>query len=158
MARVDRRTHLALYGNVALKRAYCEVCQTNAFVIGGKLQCCDRPYDTKPEVIRRESQPAPKRRRPGLTEQRAILEAQDYSCIYCQQRFDSIRYRGKKPFKLRIHWDHSVPFAHTMNNRVENFVAACHVCNPLKSDKIFDSLDDARVYLHTARLGKGYDF
>lgn len=41
-------------------------------------------------------------------------------------------------------------------NSTPNFVAACHVCNGIKSDKLFQTLDEARVFIQLAREAKGY--
>ena len=40
-----------------------------------------------------------------------------------------------------------MPYAYSLNNLSANFGAACHICNGWKSDHVFQSLDEARVYL-----------
>jgi hypothetical protein len=51
----------------------------------------------------------------------------------------------------QIHWDHVVPFVFSGGN--DGFVAACPWCNLHKSDKIFDTLEEARTYLALKRHG-----
>lgn len=155
---MSNKTFVSLYGNVAIQRAYCYACGGTAFVIDGYLQCCGRWWKHEPDRIKREVEPEYKRRGPGLKEQRQILEAQDYRCIYCECAFHSIRFRRNRPIRLRIEWDHDIPFAYSQNNHTSNFVAACQVCNGLKSDLIFKDLDEARIRLRMRRAEKGFDF
>jgi hypothetical protein len=49
-----------------------------------------------------------------------------------------------------------VPYAYSQDNGTPNFVAACHVCNGLKSAKMFRTIDEARGYLASKRAAKGY--
>jgi len=44
------------------------------------------------------------------------------------------------------------------DNAVSNFVAACQVCNSLKSDKLFQDIEGAKSYLSNSRKTRGYDF
>lgn len=149
---------IALYGNVAMPRAYCDRCQGTAWVMNGKLACCDNPITVAPTEFIREISPESIRRRPGDVAKRKILAEQDGRCFYCYVQFGSIRLRNGKPFQIRLHWDHELPYAYSQNNKEANFVAACHVCNGIKSAKIFQTEDDARVYLASARKRKGYDW
>lgn len=57
---------------------------------------------------------------------------------------------------LQVNWDHKVPFAYSQNNGNQNFVAACQICNRLKSRIMFNSLEEARVYLYYKQIEKGY--
>lgn len=59
---------------------------------------------------------------------------------------------------LRLEVDHIVPTAWTGErlDRPENLVASCQVCNRLKSDKIFASVDDARRHLDRRWVQEGY--
>ncbi len=149
---------LSLYGNVAIPKAFCRKCNTNAFVIDGEFACCGSSTTDTPKQIKREIEPEQRRRRPSVSRRKQILEEQDNRCIYCEQRFGSVRFRGSKMIHLKIHWDHSFPFAATQNNSDGNFVAACHVCNAIKHSSIYRDLADARIHLADARKQKGYDF
>jgi len=56
---------------------------------------------------------------------------------------------------LRINFDHVVPFAYSQNNYRHNFVAACHICNSIKSSMMFNTLDEARAYIVATWVVKG---
>lgn len=149
---------LSLYGNVAIKRGFCPSCESMAFVIDEKLQCCDAPFTEAAEKIRREFEPVYRRKTPPTKDRRRILAEQDYRCIYCEQAFGATRFRSGKPVLLKLNWDHSIPYTYNADNRAINFVAACHVCNGLKGDLIFRDLEDARLHLSNKRKEKNYDW
>lgn len=87
----------------------------------------------------------------------AQLEAQDWRCFYCERGFGAKVWRGSNFIELRVEWDHMVPYSFNQNNGASNFVAACRVCNALKSDRMFQSVDAAKVYLNAAWKEKGYE-
>ena len=47
------KTHVALYGNVAMAREWCEDCNRYALVISKVLQCCDAPSKEDPKKYKR---------------------------------------------------------------------------------------------------------
>ena len=151
-------TILSLYGNVAIKKTFCSVCKHWAFVLDGKLACCGLPFDAAPEKVQRESEPPSRRKTPSKADQAIILREQDDRCIYCCQPFGQVRHRHGRKVLLRLHWDHASPFVYAQDNSADNFVAACHVCNGVKSDLCFGTLDEAMVALLFRRQQKGYDF
>jgi 5-methylcytosine-specific restriction endonuclease McrA len=153
-----RKQIISLYGNVALVRGRCPDCRNVAIIRDGKFLCCDRVVNPKPTSVKREVEPEQRRRRPGVAEREEILASQDYRCIYCEKAFGSMIYRNDKPLILKVHWDHDIPYAYSQNNHAWNFVAACQVCNLLKSDFIFRDLEDAQLFLRMKRQEKGYDF
>ena len=59
-------------------------------------------------------------------------------------------------FKLKVHWDHKIPYSYAQDNRDINFVASCSVCNLMKHDRMFETLDEAREYLQTRWETKGF--
>jgi hypothetical protein len=73
-------------------------------------------------------------------------------------RLESTRFRNGKPIIIKTNWDHQLPYAFSQNNATSNFVAACHVCNGIKSDRLFKTIEEAQVYLASKRKQKGYDF
>lgn len=148
---------LSLYGNTALVRGFCDDCGSMAIIRDEKFLCCDAPVKANPQKVRREVEPEQRRRLPKRANQRLILAEQDYRCVYCEHAFGSTVYRRGKAVVLRVHWDHDIPYSYSQNNPSWNFVAACHVCNLLKSDFIFRDLDDARLYLRTKRIERGYE-
>src|SRR5689334_5374392 len=120
--------YISLYGSVAVVKEFCPSCRRHAFVIDSQLQCCGRLSREVPQAMKREVTAEMRRRKPASKTLEALLIEQDYRCAYCERRLGSLVYRRNKPVKLRIHWDHAVPFAYSQNNRAENLVAACHVC------------------------------
>jgi len=149
---------VSLYGNVAIERGYCPDCESMAFIEKGRLACCGRAYGGKARRIKRETQPEQRRHRPSVDQQREILARQDCRCIYCGQPFGAMHWRDKKLLILTVEWDHDLPFCFSQNNDVSNFVAACQICNGLKSDHLFRGLEDAQAFLAVHRELKGYDF
>jgi 5-methylcytosine-specific restriction endonuclease McrA len=140
---------LSLYGNVAIPKGYCPDCATYAFIINNKLQCCDAPVARcSPTKIRRESEPEYIRKQPPKSTQKLLLEEQDYRCFYCNARFGDHRIYNGRERVIKLNWDHMVPWIYSQNNASANFVAACQHCNGLKKAMIFDTLDQARIYLN----------
>lgn len=85
-----------------------------------------------------------KRKLPSKVVREAVLKAQGNRCIYCEGEFDQYSdYKGI-PTILNVEWDHFVPYAFTGSNNADNFVASCHLCNRLKSDAHYKTLDQAR--------------
>lgn len=158
----QRKTHLAMFGDVGLVRGFCQECQSTAIVLDGRLQCCDVPFQEKPDRWKRISEASELRKKPPAEVKAAILEAQEDRCIYCERRFGSwVRRRGAPQrvglaIRLCVTWDHFVPFSFVRSNPDENFVAACQVCNGIKRDRLFGTVDEARVYIAAQREAK-YD-
>jgi hypothetical protein len=141
------KQHLALYGNTGIPRGYCYKCSRHALIVGGLLQCCDRPVETAPTKLRRMSDPEGRRRTPKLNERNEILQSQNYRCLYCDVSLDGyVFYRGQER-RVRTTWDHMVPYSHTFNNHAGNFAATCQFCNAWKSSLIFKSVDEVRIYV-----------
>src|ERR1700733_14234926 len=123
-----KTSHTALYGNIAIPRAYCSECSTYAFVIDGELKCCDSPYDLgETSRVKRMSDCPAKRGTPSKKWQKHILAEQEHRCFYCNRRFGKTVYRRSRDLRLKLHWDHVNPYAYSLDNRTQNFVAACHV-------------------------------
>lgn len=156
MTHEGRTPHLAIYGNIRVTRGYCSNCETYAFVSDGKLRCCERQYGEEPKSQKRMSQAPWLRQRPSAKMQQSILNEQDYRCLYCFRRFGSVVYRNGKTVKLRIHWDHQVPWSYGQNNQPSNFAAACHVCNGIKWAHIFKSIEEIRIYVEAKWREKEY--
>lgn len=64
--------------------------------------------------------------------------------------------RDGDPVRLLLNWDHFVPYVHSQNNHGVNFLAACHVCNGIKGDRCFGTVDEAKSYIIAQRIAKGY--
>lgn len=60
-----------------------------------------------------------------LAQKKEILEKYNYVCMYCYGDADQV--------------DHIIPWSHTHDNREENLVACCWICNLVASNKVFDT-------------------
>lgn len=153
----DSEGYLAVFGNIVIPRAFCSVCRRESLVQDGKMLCCGKVAGNISDRFKVEVEKAfEKRRQLTKAKKKDILNEQNFSCFYCRRRFGSLAKRGKKLIRLRINWDHIVPYSYSFNNSAENFVAACHICNSLKSDYVFNSLEEAQVFLELRRAEKGY--
>lgn len=141
-----------LYGNTAILKAYCGDCNGYFFVMSGILKCCGRRAD-KPEEhkTKRESSPEYIRRIPKKDKEEA-LKLQNYVCVYCGADLMGFTWnrRGKHWSPVKTHYDHFVPWTYSQDSSLSNIVAACSKCNHVKSSLVFNTLDEARVYI----LGK----
>jgi 5-methylcytosine-specific restriction endonuclease McrA len=142
----------ALYGSVALLRAYCPNCRRWTFLIDGVMQCCDQKYDllVEREKIKRMSQSESERSMLPLKLRKEVLKSQDYKCIYCEADLQNNLVWDSKKSKYvnqKIHYDHFIAWIHTGDNHKQNIVASCNFCNQIKSDKYFYNLISARDYI-----------
>lgn len=150
------RDHLAIFGNVSMIRSFCNACRRMALVIAGKMACCDAPHNAPPQKLKRVVSPEQTRRLPPAAERKAQLEAQDHRCIYCLNVFGSHVLCGVRMIRVLLNWDHVIPYAYSQNNYGRNFVAACRTCNALKSDHLFQTLDEAQIWITARRREKGF--
>lgn len=153
---MTNKHRVSIYGNTASEKAYCFRCKGMAFVLDGKMACCDATKTTSPEKIVRESQPFFKRIRISNEEKENILSSQDYKCIFCERPFGSLVFRKSRAIRLRIHYDHFLPFVYSANNKTDNLHAACHVCNSIKTSRHFTSIDEAKLFLKNKWEEKGF--
>ena len=151
------REHFALYGNVALQRQYCKSCRGFSFVLDSKLLCCNSPTDFESRCTKRMSEAEDVRRHPNAEEKRGILEFQGDRCVYCERLFGSAVIKEGRLLFLKVTWDHLVPYSFSQNNYAYNFVAACQICNGIKSDLMFATLEEARVYVRALWEGEDID-
>lgn len=156
MTHSGTRPHIALYGNVAVKRGYCSNCSGYAFIVDGRFRCCGERAEGQLKGAKRMMEAPNLRKSPSKAEQRAIIAAQNQRCFYCELLFGSTVYRKARAFTLRICWDHVIPWVYGLDNRNQNFVAACQICNSLKSTVMFSSIEAARTFLNEKRKAKGY--
>lgn len=156
------REHFALYGNVRLLRAWCDECGGYAFILSGEFACCGKIHASSPppKKYKRMSEPVQKRHGISNEDKTKKLKNQDFRCFYCLRLFGDTVWLISGARTLKIHWDHMVPFAYSQNNHEKNFVAACQLCNLWKSSMMFQTVDEARIYLNgiwTDRLQKDED-
>lgn len=133
---------LAIYGNASMPRVYCDACEMWALVRNDRKLCCDEPAREPPQVYVRMSQPEMKRGWLPLRIRKAILAEQGHRCLYCERTFGP---------RVKLQWDHMVPWSHTMNNDRHNIAAACRECNQCKSNLIFQTVDEVRTYVASHR-------
>lgn len=87
----------------------------------------------------------------------AIRHEQRNRCAYCGIPVDAVVLRKLIEVQLTEQWDHFVPFAYSAANPGDGWVLACHVCNGIKSDKVFGSLRVAQFEIRRTREDKGYE-
>lgn len=159
---MEKKTHLALYGNQKIIRAYCAACDGFALVIDGLLACCDEKFtEEPPHAAKRVTHPESVRKLPPIADRRRVLLEQDYRCFYCLRSFGAMVTRFKDGERhtvtLRHCWDHLVPWVYGQNNYPYNFVAACQVCNSIKAAHIYQSIEEARHAITLQRKAKGWE-
>lgn len=152
-----RNLETALFGNIAIPRAYCSPCGSMAFILDGRMACCDRKVgEVNPKKIKRVIEPELVRRHPPTSTKKRLLEEQNHCCFYCERRFGSrVVYKNKERV-LSLRWDHIVPWVYSQDNRPQNFIAACQICNGVKLAKMFDSIEDLKIYVLNEIERKGF--
>lgn len=143
------------YGKVALSKSKCPNCKEQSFLVDGKTVCCGSEVEetTARRLIKVTDRPAVRR---FLTAQQKmnILIEQNHECFYCGHTFyDTWFMTGKmrSPSPLKPEFDHIVPKAFTDNQYLTNFVAACHICNMVKKDRVFNDIHKLKEYVKTKR-------
>jgi 5-methylcytosine-specific restriction endonuclease McrA len=122
-------------------------------VVDGVTLCCRAAVEFTTTETKRMSRSEFTRRQPSVETKRALLLAQENRCFYCERRFGTSIIRRGRLWQLRPTWDHYVPFAYCGSNPAKNFVAACQVCNGYKSSMMFQTREDAQLYIRS-RWGK----
>jgi len=153
---INVRRHLALYGRVAIERQYCQRCRRFAFILEGAMACCRFPIDGAAERSRRMIVSEQRRRMPSVSHRKEQIKQQNGECLYCQLPLDGYVFRNGRATRIKIHWDHVVPYSYSQDNGHPNFVASCHVCNLIKSNLVFQTIEEARTYVMLKRETKGY--
>ena len=103
---------------------------------------------------------------PNLQIRMKILKFQEWKCIYCGLKFGTKILKDNIPIILRLNWDHFIPRKYLKKEYIlesykkdwnnENFVAACHICNTIKNDKVFNSIFQASVFIRINWKKLGY--
>lgn len=149
---------IAIFGRISIERGYCKYCKSEAFIKDGCLLCCGAIAPKKPTKYKRVSDTSQRRKKPSPEAQQRILLEQLFKCFYCDKPFGALQARGRESFLLEVTWDHRLPYVLFNNSDDDNFVAACQICNSLKRDIVFSTVEDARFYLAHQRLKKGFNF
>jgi hypothetical protein len=148
------KSWMALYGSVVIQRAICPQCGRTALVIDRVMACCGTE-PPPPTGFKRECLPDGLRHLPPIAARRERLRIQENKCFYCLNTFGMRVLRGRQILRLRLEWDHLLPFAYAQDNSSANFVAACYICNRMKSDKLFKTTDEVRSYVAQKWKQKG---
>lgn len=152
---------LVEYGKVALKRVFCNGCDSYTLVRDGKKICCGSPYyENYGEIVgfKRECEAPGGARSCSPALRQRIIESQNHRCFYCDSMLSGYVKRDGQTIQLKTHIDHQVPWAWIKNTTEQNLVAACHVCNHIKSSLMFSTLQECKDYIAAQRLKKGYNF
>jgi hypothetical protein len=132
----------------------------------GTITCCNVPFSRRGMKIveNRIADIREKfRRKPSVKRQEQIRNEQSDRCLYCFRRFGSVvyikgEYKGQSQhLRLKLVWDHYVPYIYSLDSSDSNFVASCHICNGFKSDLMMDSLAEYRNYLFKKWQGQYWD-
>jgi len=153
------KPHTAIYGSIKMERTYCHSCKGYAFVIDGKLLCCNKPIlenlGPKNKIM---SGATHKRKKPSMDQKNAILRLQGNRCLYCNKQYGTPYIHDKKLRFTYICYDHFTPFSYTQHSKDTEFVGSCNVCNSIKNNKIFATIEDAVRYIDYKRRKKGYEY
>jgi len=145
------------YGSQVMLKAYCKECEMDAFIVDGKLQCCDKKIEIPPEVkLSREFDGSQKRHQISRKIKNQILKKQENKCIYCKCDLDGWIFNKKRQeyTPVKIHYDHFISWNYSRNDQENNLVAACHVCNFIKSDLYFRDFVSTRDHILKKRAEK----
>jgi 5-methylcytosine-specific restriction endonuclease McrA len=161
----ERRSYMRIliYGSTPLLSETCPTCKRESFVNHinaglGKTICCEALVPI-PEVTiewTRMSVTTKKRKTLPYRLKKQILTSQGNRCLYCNINFNVPVYRNGKQVRRSISFDHFVPIAYAFNNNRPNVVAACSICNSMKSDLLFETLDDCIRFLTKNWLSRRY--
>jgi hypothetical protein len=83
----------------------------------------------------------------SLKESLAILERDDYRCVYC-----GLDGRASFENALVMRVDFVVPRAKKGKKNPGNLVACCGPCNTIKGTRVYKSFDDAKEYVLARRV------
>jgi len=85
----------------------------------------------------------------------AIL--QDNRCFFCERAFGTyVQKNAAKPEPLRVEDEHFIPRRLPGSRKDDNRHAVCHICNKLKSDLVFNTEEQCRMWLAEAWQLNGY--
>ena len=154
-----KKSYISQYGKISIPREKCPECGEFSFVIDNVIQCFGilLKKTLKVEGVKMECAASDTRFIPKKIKE-YILKLQQHCCAYCDMPFGFIVYRKGKRIKLKIHYDHFVPFDYCRDSSKTNIIASCQVCNSLKSCMVFNTIDECRIYLQHKREQKGYNF
>lgn len=138
------------YGRVSLIRATCPKCQSMSIVLDGRTTCHKELVDTSVTRTKRAAEAKADHRALTKKQRQELSDSQGGLCFYCFNAFGTMYIRGSTVGHLTLNVDHSVPYSYLQSSESHNLVAACHVCNMLKGNRLFDTIEEARAYVEAA--------
>lgn len=154
----NKHNKLATYGKVQLQRKYCPECKEISFVVGNVFQCCDMNIKDVPIKYEKMIDNRGVRTSLSRSKQKEIKEKQFNKCIYCGVYFGTPYLYKNKIRRTKINYDHLLPFSFLQDNPDDNWVDSCNICNGIKSNIIFDSMQDVIHHIMCRIKKKGYIF
>jgi len=129
-------------------------------VLQGIKQCCDEPVNPEQGFSCKENmiQGHFKRKYPSLKRQKELLDKQNNQCLYCNKPFGTPYTRNGVLAFTTVHWDHLVPYAYSQTSKDLDFVASCNICNFIKSDMVFETIEEVFRYVDYNRKKKRYSY
>jgi len=144
------------YGRVQIQSHRCPSCRREAFVFSGKMSCCGIQV-TKDALGWKRMSPCPDKRvaLPQAVKDFIVFH-QNNRCYYCNLDFKVRVYRRGVLLKRVIAFDHFVPFSFAGDKKGRNIVAACSLCNGIKSWLMFHDEFECIEYILKQWRAKGY--
>ena len=140
----------AIYGKVTFNRHECPSCG-NCLLNKNQWFKCDvcgyTNADKKATKFKVIVPPPGIRNNPPRHIQKELLIIQDNKCYWCANKFGTVYWKNNKIKYLKKHWDHKIPFSYEQTNRNENWVASCNICNLFKSNFMFKTDEECRVFI-----------
>ncbi len=159
MRRIPSYAQATFYGSVILMKAKCPACGSLSIVLDGKSACCDVALEAPDRYrTKREGEGEDRRSRIPQSLREEIIRSQGFRCIYCMQRLDGAAFNKfrNKTVALRIHIDHFICWKFSRDNSYENLLAACHICNGIKSDYLFENFLECQDFILHRRAARGW--
>lgn len=148
---------ISLFGRAVLIRDWCEHCKCMSIVLDGYFQCCDEKAKAI-TITRIERQSDTCRGRISAELKRKILVAQKHRCHYCGLDLSRTWYYMDKYGdyrEIKINFDHFIPASFACVETFENLYATCSICNRYKASKMFNSIEELRIYLKNRIIKAG---
>jgi hypothetical protein len=145
---------VSYYGAVKLLRDRCRFCKRWALVIDGEMACCGSPPG---DVYGTQRMTTGRIRRPSKRVTSKMLDRQAGLCMYCGQEFGEYREVRLVLRRLRPCWDHFMPRSYSFDDRAENGVVCCNVCNGWKSNLMFETAGEVREFVARRWAREGID-
>lgn len=143
--------YTAIYGLTRIPKATCLACNTISFIENGRYKCCDSIFLGTIQGYKYEIESKHKRKLPSKEEQETLLAQFNNTCLYCSGIIGSYCKYNNRLIMLRLAWDHFIPYSYLQDNPNNNWVLSCHICNGIKSNKIFKTLNEAKDYINEKR-------